>query len=120
MRQNEQGIYRDRKRVELSDYCVTVILNAANMAKCVVFGVPLECSLLREALYLDGGQGKSTQQSAVPDCINSQNFKMCLQFFNQVSRKIARKMFLGGLGMGLGFGLFALFVSFSLIDNVYL
>lgn len=82
-------------------------------------GVPLECNILRGSLYLDG-QGKNLQQSILPVCIKLQDFKMCLQFCNQISRKIVRKI-AGGLEMGGGesFGFRFLF-CFSKIDSVNL
>jgi len=94
--------------VELSDYCVFVIQNAANMAEmCGLLGAFRLCIWM-----VVKGRACSNQQFQIVSAC--QDFKMCLQFCNQTSRKPVRNV--GGLGLGaawvwvfcFGFGFFFL------------
>lgn len=88
MGQNEQNIYRNRKCMDLSDYYVSMILNIANVTEVCELWVASGMQYLQGDFVFGWWPGKGTQQFAVSDCINLQNFKMHLQFCCQISRKI--------------------------------
>lgn len=96
MRQNEQDIYRNRKWMDLSDYYVSVILNIANMTEMCGLWVASWMQSPQEGFVFGWCSGSGTQKFIVSDCINLQNFKIHLQFCNQIGRKIVRKTFSWG------------------------
>lgn len=97
MRQNEQEISRNRKWMDLSDYYVSGILNIANMTEMCGLWVASRMQSPQEGFVFGWCSGNGTEKFIVSECINLQNFKMHLQFCNQMSRKTGRKSFSCGV-----------------------
>lgn len=113
MGQNEKDIYRNRKCMVHSDYYVSVILNIANMTEVCGLWVASRMQSLQGGFVFRWWPGKGTQQFAVSDCIDLQNFKTHLQFCNQISRKIVKKTFSWGVVESLSLAHVVVLLLFS-------